>query len=270
VKRLKLNKESYIPILGLGTWQLRGRECQKAVEYALKIGYRHFDTADVYGNHKELGDAIKKSGIKRKDFFITTKVWRSNLRKKGVSDSTNRFLDELGTDYIDLLLIHWPNSQIPIEETLEAMNGLKEKGKIKAMGVSNFTTRHLVDALATKFEVAVNQVEFHPSLNQKGLKNYCDQKGIVITAYSPIAQGQDLILPEIKKLTKKYNKSESQVILNWLMQKNMVAIPRSCSTKHIKDNFDTLNWNLKERDIELIDQIGGEMRLINPGFSEFN
>lgn len=270
MKTLNLNPQTKIPILGFGTWQLQGDKCQKAVEKALEVGYRHIDTAEVYENHQIIGKVLRKSKIPREKLFITSKVWRDDLGKRNVLKACQKALKELQTSYLDLYLIHWPNRNIPIAETLEALGNLKEKGLIKAIGVSNFTINHLKEALKVGVEITNNQVEFHPSLNQKKLKNFCEKRKIVITAYSPLAQGEDLKLPIIRKLALKYKKSPTQVILAWLIQKNIVAIPRSANPKHIEDNFKVLKGNLEERDIKLIDKIGGYLRTINPPFAEFD
>ncbi len=270
IKNLKLNESTSIPVLGLGTWRLLGDKCVQTVSQALEIGYRHFDTAQHYNNQTEIGQAIKSSGLNRKDLFLTSKVWMTNLQREAVFSSLEQTLTQLQTDYLDLYLIHWPNPRVPVVETLEAMKELKQKGKIKAIGVSNFTIDLLKEALASRVEITNNQVEFHPSLNQKSLKDFCDQQNIIITAYSPLGQGDDLKLRLIKQLASKYKKSEAQIILNWLMSKNMVAIPKTADPEHLKDNFASLTWELKSEDIKKIDRIEDDNRLIDPGFIDFS
>ncbi len=270
MKTLPLEEGVEIPVLGLGTWQLKGETAQSAVEKALEVGYRLIDTADAYGNHKEVALAIKNSGIKRVDLFLTTKIWQSDLNRENVISAGNRFLNELEVDYIDLLLIHWPNKEINLEETLEAMNELKRKGIIRSIGVSNFTINHLKDSLNAKVRITNNQVEIHPTLSQIDLRNFCKENNIIVTAYSPIAQGQDLHLPLIQNLAAKYNKPPSHVILNWIIQSGMVAIPRSSNIEHIVDNFRTLDWELEKQDVDEIDNLNSNNRLINPSFSEFD
>lgn len=270
MKTLTLKDGNEIPVIGFGTWLLKRDECRKSVETALEIGYRHVDTADVYGNHEEVAKAIKNSGIKRSDMFITSKVWRSELTKDLALYAGERFLDELEIDYLDLLLIHWPNKNIPIKETLSALNTLKEKGIAKSIGVSNFTAEHLNDALKTNIEFSVNQVEFHPSLNQKELKVFCDENDIIITAYSPNAQGEDFNIKEVKEIAKKYSKSESQVILNWLLNKDIVVIPRSSNPEHIKDNLGSLDWKMESEDYQVIEKLNTGNRIVSPSFNEFN
>ena len=270
MKTFPLNSTTYIPALGLGTWKLKGDECVSTVLKALEIGYRHIDTADAYENHQEVAQGIKQSGIKREEIFITTKVWHDEINEPNLNKSAKRFLEELQTDYLDLLLIHWPNKDIPITESLEELNILKQEGVIKAIGVSNFTIHHLQDALKTGIEVASNQVEFHPSLNQKELKNFCDQNKIVITAYSPLARGYDLELPVIKDLSQKYGKTPSQVILNWLVNKGLVAIPKSSNPQRLLENFQSLDWQIDPQDMELIDNINENHRAVTPVFAEFD
>jgi len=270
MKNFELHSGNEIPALGCGTWKLSPEEAYQSVSTSLEIGYRHIDTADRYGNHDGVAKGIKKSGLKREEFFLTTKVWQTELGKKDVFSSAERFLGELQVDYLDLLLIHWPNKDIPFQETFEAFNELIEKNKIKSFGVSNFTIHHLKDLLDAKIHPNINQVEFHPSLNQKELKEFCDENHIQITAYCPIGQGTDLKIPQIIEIAKKYEKTESQVILNWLVSKGMVAIPRSKNPDHIKENFGALGWELKEEDLTIIDAAGGENRIVIPPFHEFN
>jgi diketogulonate reductase-like aldo/keto reductase len=268
MKTFELKNGKTIPCIGLGTWQLNGEICSKAVVDAIDIGYRHVDTAEIYGNQQNVGEGIKKSGIRRKEIFLTSKVWRSNLKKQDVVDSCKETIEALNTDYIDLYLVHWPNEEVDIKETLEAMELLKEEGLIKNYGVSNFTKDDLEKTKG--FEVVIDQIEFHPTLYQKELKEYCDKRKIVITAYSPLAQGLDLKLPQVVKISEKYKKSTAQIVLNWLRQHKIVAIPRSAEKDHIKDNFESLNWDLEKEDVETLDSLNKDMRVINPGFASWN
>jgi len=266
---LSLNTGASMPALGFGTWQLTGETCVQAVTKALAVGYRHIDTALMYGNHKEVGQAIKESGIQREQLFITTKVPQDSLQKQDVISTCNLALKELDCEYLDMYLIHWPNHDVPIKETLSAMQELKEQGKVKHIGVSNFTIKHLKDAMNTGIEFSNNQVEFHPSLYQKELLEFCNQNNIILTAYSPLARGEDLNLQEIKNLAEKYNKSAAQVVLNWILKKGISAIPKASNPEYIQENFKALEWDLTPEDIALIDQLGKQNRLVNPGFSEF-
>ncbi len=259
-----------IPQIGFGTWQLQDKEALEATSYALEVGYRHIDTAHAYNNHKEISKAIRQSGLSRESLFITTKLWRTHLASKDVRPQISKALDELDLDYINLYLIHWPNHEIPIQETLEALALAKEEGLIRAIGVSNFTISHLKEALTYGIPLENNQVEFHPSLNQNALKEFCDSQKISLTAYSPIAQGRDLMLKEVIKISDKYLKPRSQVIINWLLKKNMIVIPRSSKPKHILENLQAVQWSIDEEDLELLDSINSDNRIVNPDFAEFD
>lgn len=270
MRTLTLKTGNSIPVMGFGTWHLQGDAGYRAVSDALEIGYRHFDTADRYANHDVVGKAIKNSGL-RKDIFLTTKVWRDFLSGKDVLAATDRFLHELQTDYIDLLLVHWPADSTPISETLAAMQELKDRGIIKSFGVSNFTIAHLKEALITNSNIAMNQIEFHPSLNQKELIFFCDEQGIAVTAYSPLAQGADIKLEVITKLAEKYDVTPHQLILAWLMAKGLIVIPRSSKKEHIASNFASSDVELSKEDIEAIDTADiPENRIVVPSFAQFD
>src|SRR3989344_2295650 len=182
-----------MPTLGFGTSRLTGMVGVGAVKTALEVGYRHLDTADSYGNHEAVAEGIKSSGVPREEIFLTTKIDGDDHAYKDVLSATERYLEELNTDYIDLLLIHGPNRAVPVGETLKGMQELKEAGKIRAIGVSNFTRHHLEDTFQTGVEVSVNQVETHPAFNQKDLREFCAEHGIIITAYAPLGRGADQI-----------------------------------------------------------------------------
>lgn len=269
MKTLRCNDNASIPILGLGTYKLIGETARKAVKTALDVGYRHIDTASRYGNQREIGAVVAASDVPREEIFITSKIWHTNLRPADLRAEFDQTLNELQTDYLDLLLIHWPNSDIPVSETLEAMYVLKREGRVRAVGVSNFTISHLHEVVDAGFHPAVNQVEYHPSLHQEDLRSFCQDNDIVVTAYSPLAQGHDLDLPVIKSLAKKYNRSAAQVILNWLMSKGIVVIPRSSNPDYIRDNFNAIEWTLDPSDIARIDEIDAHNRIINPPYAEF-
>jgi 2,5-diketo-D-gluconate reductase B len=187
-----------IPVLGFGTWPLKGQQCFESVRTALALGYRHIDTADGYANHREVGQAIRDSGVTREEIFLTTKVRRNDLRRDDVIAACERFLAELQTDYLDLALIHWPNNDIPMAETFAGFQELKDRGAVRNVGVSNFTIARLERAGAITDGIIVDQVEYHPSLNQQSLLDYCQSRDIAVTAYSPVAKGQDLHLPSFR------------------------------------------------------------------------
>jgi len=266
MKTLKLKSQT-IPALGFGTWQITNDICQQAVEIALEVGYRHIDAAAAYGNQVEVGKALKVSGLNREEYFVTSKLWIANLGKEKARVELHKTLEELGLDYLNLYLMHWPKNLA--RETLEAFEEFKDEGLISDWGVSNCTVHHLLDYISWGFKPVNNQVEFHPSLNQAELKTFCDANEILLTAYSPIAQGADLKLPVIQQLADKYGRSTSQVILNWIVSKGIVAIPKSSSRDHIQDNFGALDWKIEQSDIELIDSVNSDNRLIAPDWAEF-
>lgn len=269
MKSIMLNAEASIPVLGFGTWSLTGREGVDAVASALDVGYRHIDTADAYGNHTEVAEGIKRALIAREDIFITTKLrYPSGYTKEAVGADTERFLAELGTSYLDLLLIHWPNREVPFEETLHAMNKLKENGTIRAIGVSNFTPHHLDDALKSGVEITMNQVEMRPTFNQKALREYCASKNISITAYSSLKMGE-VDNSVIVALGEKYDKTPQQIIINWVVARGMVAIPKSAHPARIKENFESVSFEMEEADLARLDALPQSSRGNNPAFGDF-
>jgi len=194
-----------MPRLGLGTWQLRGARGTYIVKRAIELGYRLIDTADAYGNHEEIREALK--GFDRSNLFITTKVRRSNLRYHDVIRDCNRSLRELGTEYVDLYLIHWPNEMIAIQETLTAFNELVDDGKIRSIGVSNFTIRHLKDALQIEeHPLTNNQVRFHLYDYDQALLAFCKKQNIIVTAYSPLGRGRILHIPTLQEMARRYHR----------------------------------------------------------------
>ncbi|MFB6212359.1 MAG: aldo/keto reductase [Candidatus Magasanikbacteria bacterium] len=269
-KKIQLQSGIEVPAIGLGTWQLTGSLCREIVEKALKIGYRHIDTAEMYKNHKEIGRELENSPLDRSELFITTKVWYTHLSGQSIIDSAYKFQRELRTDYLDSLLIHWPNSEIPVRETLQAMKKLKKEGTIKTFGVSNFTRDLLKEAIETGLNIDLNQVEYHLSLNQNGLKNFCDKNNIAVTAYSPLGRGGDLGNTKVKELSEKYNKTPAQIILNWLLSKGLIVIPKASQEKHLRENIKSFDFEMDKKDIKQLENTSSkDNRIINPGFSEF-
>jgi 2,5-diketo-D-gluconate reductase A len=270
MKDIMLNDQISIPQLGFGTWQIPLAEAEHSVADALAVGYRHIDTADIYGNHRGVGRGIKSSGLRRSDIFLTTKVWNSDHAPDAVRASTLRFLEELGTEYIDLLLIHWPTGDVPVAETLHAMDELQKEGIVRAVGVSNFTAHHLEDALASGVAIVNNQVEIHPLFNQEALRAACASLGISVTAYSPLGHGADLKDPVILELSEKYRGSPAQIALNWVMAQDMIAIPKSVHPDRIRDNFAASAWTMDEADLARIDALPQGPRTCDPHFNEFD
>ncbi len=267
--KFPLNDELSIPAIGFGTWKLKGEEGRQAVQTALEVGYLHIDTADRYGNHKEVAEAIKASGVARSEIFLTSKVWRDNLHAADLLADVDRFLVELDTDYIDLLLIHWPNKEIPITETMAALDKCRQAGKVKAIGVSNFTKRHIEDALATGVNIVNNQVELHPSFNQADLRAFCKEKNIVVTAYSALSSG-NMESPLIQSLGEKYGRSPAAIILNWVVSRGVVALCKSVTKERMLDNLTATDFIIEPDDLQKIDELEQGPRFLSFDFSEFD
>ncbi len=249
-----------IPVLGLGTWLLTGEKCIETVKLALQLGYRHIDTAEMYGNQREIGMAIQ--GFDRKKLFIVSKVWTNHLCYKDVLKACDETLRELNTRYLDLYLIHGPSTDVPVQETLKALDELKEQGKIRGLGVSNFNEAQLQEALSTGSVIATNQVEFHPLLYQKELLQFCSSKKVPITAYCPIARGRVLQNKTIQRIAEKHGKSPAQVSLKWLLHKGLIAIPKASSRQHLRENIDLFGWQLGNEELGEIDAIKEQLRLV--------
>ena len=241
-----------IPALGLGTYKLAGREGEKQIERALQLGYRHIDTAEMYGNEEEVGKAVKNSGIKREDIFITTKVWPSNFSKNKFVAGVEESLRKLKIDTIDLLLLHWPGNDEVNKLAAELLNDCLHKQYTKLAGVSNFNIQQL-QAAQKIVPVSCNQVEYSPYNNNKALLKYMQQHNMFLTAYSPLARGAVLQQPVIKKLAGTYNKSGAQIVLRWLLQQqNVAAIPKAGSEKHSLQNLEVFDFELSEDDMQQV------------------
>lgn len=265
---LRKAKDMEVPILGLGTWQMEGEACKKAVESALELGYRHIDTAAIYGNEEEVEEAVNDAGVDRKEVFLTTKVWRTELRHDDLISSAKQSLERLKTDYVDLLLIHWPNQSVPLEESLGAMRELKDEGKVKHVGVSNFTPELLERALEIEPEIVCNQVEMHPFLQQREMLKFCVENDIILTAYSPLAHGKVIGNQTLEEIGEKYDKNAAQVALRWLIQQDkVVAIPKSSSEEHQGQNLEALDFHLDEEDLNKISRMDKNHRETDPPFA---
>lgn len=255
-----------MPVLGFGTFQSQGDTCRNAVKTALDIGYRHVDTANMYENESAVGQGIKDSGVPRDELFITSKLKMHHLDPDGVRASCENSLRELDIEYLNLLLIHWPEESVPLADTLGAMAELKKEGKIRHLGVSNFTVDWLTRAIAAVDEpIFCNQIEYHPFLSQESISGLCREKGIGVTAYSPLARGQAVTDDRLKAIGRTYNKSAAQVALRWILQQpGTIAIPKGTSAEHIRANFDIFDFELEPNDIITINAIEKDRRLINP------
>jgi len=262
-------KETKIPALGFGTWQLTGSQCESAVAYALELGYRHIDTAQAYGNERQVGRAIKQSAIKRDAIFLTTKIAPDNLAAKDMTRSLASSLEALGTDHVDLLLIHWPSATVKMDETLQAMNEAKGRGQVKHIGVSNFTVAHMREAIEMhKAEVVCNQIEYHALLGQSRVIDFARAHAIMVTAYCPLARGRIADQPALATIAKRHGKSVAQIALRWLIQQDGVsAIPKSSKHEHIAANFAIFDFSLSAIEMAEINKLRGDGRVVNPAFA---
>ncbi len=265
-----LNNGLKMPLFGLGVFMSKeGLEVENAVKAALEAGYQHIDTAAVYGNERGVGKAVNSSGIPREEIFITSKVWNSDQGYQTTFDAFQESIDRLQTDYIDLYLIHWPKGNLSVE-TWKAMEEIYASGRIKAIGVSNFLVHHL-EALLPHCKVipAVNQVEFHPYLQQPPLMEFCRTHGIQPEAWSPIMRGKVNEIPVLQALAVKYGKTPVQVTLRWELQKQIVTIPKSVHRDRILSNADVFDFELSAEDMGKIDgldkhhRFGGDPDHIN-------
>jgi len=256
-----------VPALGFGTYKLTGENCTQAVSEALEIGYRHLDTARMYENETEVGQGMRNSSVERQEVFLTSKIWMEHLNPDDLKRELQNSLKELQTDYLDLLLIHWPNPDIPLRTTLEAMKELKEQGLIRNIGVSNFPSSLLKQALEHA-SILCDQVEYHPLLGQETLLKVAAENDLMLTAYSPLAQGKANENQVLEDIGKAHGKSATQVGLRWLLeQPQVVAIPRSTNPEHIQQNFDIFDFKLSPEDKEKINSLPKDQRQINPDFA---
>lgn len=267
--QIELKGGGSMPALGFGTWQLEGEGCVRSVREALDIGYRHIDTAQIYENEYEVGKALVQSRLPREQLFITTKLWTNNFTAPRVASSADESLRKLGLDYVDLLLIHWPNADVPLGETLSAMEKLQKFGKVKAIGVSNFPVSWMKKAVeCSGVPVVCNQVEYHALLSQDAVLDYARAHNIAITAYSPLARAKLAKHPVLARIGEKYGKSASQVALRWLVeQPGVAAIPKAASEANARANFEIFDFSLSAEDTREISALQGNGRVINPGFA---
>jgi diketogulonate reductase-like aldo/keto reductase len=255
-----------MPVLALGTWELRGDECVLTVQDAVELGYRHIDTAELYENEAEIGQALRDAD--RGQLFITSKVANSHLRREDLLKACEASLKRLGTEYIDLYLVHWPNDDVPIAETMKAMKELVEAGKVRSVGLSNFDVGRMQEAMsASDVAICNNQVEYHPYRPRREIPQFCHKRGISVTAYCPLARGEVLGDARLVKIGKKYDKSAVQVSLRWLLQKGVIIIPKASSREHLQENADMDGWELSADDMEAIDALGVEKKLVDSTYT---
>jgi len=263
--KIKLNNEVEVDQLALGTFRSKPGEAYDAVKFALDAGYRHIDTAAIYGNEKDVGRAVNDSSVPREEIFVTTKVWNSEQGYESALKAFEHSLSELEFDYVDLLLIHWPKSYEKTRETWRALEEIYASGKAKAIGVSNFKIHDLQNLLeVAKVIPVVNQVECHIGLQNHRLKEFCDQYGIILEAYAPLMSHQieTLLSNEVlQEIAKKHNASIPQVAIKWLLQRGLIALPKSVHENRIISNFESLNVELDSDDMAEIRKLNNARRL---------
>jgi len=259
---VKLNNDVRMPILGLGVYQSPPRRVTRnAVNFALRIGYRHVDTARIYGNEADVGEAVRESGVPRGDLFVTTKLWNSDQGYDSTLRACEASLKRLGLDYLDLYLVHFPVPDVR-KESWSAMETLLKKGRCRAIGVSNFTIRHLEELIEESHIMpSVNQVEFHPFLYQRELLKYCQNRGIQVEAYSPLASGERLKHPRIGSLAEKYSRSPAQLMIRWGIQHGLVVIPKSTREERIRENGQVFDFDISDDDMRSLDSLNEDLRL---------
>jgi len=256
-----------IPKLGFGTWEITGPEASEAVRDALQLGYRHIDTARAYGNEAEVGRGLADSSVERGEIFLTTKLWYSRLRPAEVREQLEESLRDLGTDYVDLLLIHWPNPDVPLGQTLRVMGELRDEGKLRHLGVSNFPGALVREALELE-PIIADQVEYHPYLAQPELLALARERDLMLTAYSPFAHGallDDRVLWEVGDA---HGKSAAQVALRWLLdQPHVAAIPKASSHANRAANLDVFDFELDDEQRGAIASLARGQRTADPSWA---
>jgi 2,5-diketo-D-gluconate reductase B len=258
-----------IPLLGLGTWDLRGRACARVVEQALRLGYRHIDTAEIYDNEAAVGEGLRAAGVRRSEVFVTTKIWPTHFAPLELERAARECLARLRLSEVDLLLLHWPNPRIPLAETVGALCRVKRAGLARHIGVSNFTVALLGEAVQAASEpLACNQVECHPFLDQSKVIAACRQHGMAVVAYCPIARGSTRHDQVLARIGAAHKKTAAQVSLRYLVQRDIAVIPRTSKVERLEENAAIFDFTLSEPEMA---QIGGlarpDGRLIDWAFS---
>ncbi|MDP9405892.1 MAG: aldo/keto reductase [Actinomycetota bacterium] len=258
---------AHVPSLGLGTWQLEGEQCRRVVADAVELGYRHLDTAQAYGNEEQVGTGIRDAAVDRDQLWLTTKVWIHSLAPDDVRRTTEESLRRLGSDYVDLLLVHWPVAMDILDATLAAMTALRDEGKVRHVGVSNFTPSQFERA-AGLAPVVCNQVEYHPFLAQDEVIAAARKHDAMVTAYSPLARGNVAADPVLTEIGQAHGKTAVQVALRWLVEQDGVsAVPKASSRAHLESNLGIFDFALSEAEHERIAGLARGERLIDPPFA---
>jgi diketogulonate reductase-like aldo/keto reductase len=265
-----LHNGQSIPVIGLGTWQSQKNEAYEAVKHALKVGYRHIDTAMIYGNEEEVGKAIKEVGINREELFITTKLWNTDQGYEKTKKAIDLSLEKMGIKYIDLYLVHWFKGYDQLKQSWKAMEEAVKEGKIRSLGVSNHNIHHIMNLLEfAEIKPVINQVETHVELQNERLQQFCEANNILLEAYAPMMSWRikDLLANEtLQEIAKKYNKTVPQISLRWLIQRGIIILPKSINPTRIEQNFDVFDFSLTDEDML-------QIRKLNKGnkmFPEFD
>lgn len=258
-----------IPAIGLGTWELSGRNCSRIVEQAIRLGYRHIDTAQAYENEREVGEGVRGSGIRRDDVFITTKIWTTHFAPLDLIRSVRESLARLRMDHADLVLLHWPNPHVALHETLRGLGRVREAGLARHVGLSNFTVALIEQAMAvSSVPLVCNQIEYHPYLSQDKVLAACRHFGLAVMAYSPIARGRIKNDATLGRIAARYGKTPAQVCLRWLVQQGAAAIPRTSRIERLSENIAIEDFALSDADMAEIFALGSPAgRLTNYAFS---
>lgn len=271
--RIRTAGQANIPVLGLGTWQSTGQDCIDVVKEALQLGYEHIDTAQAYSNEREVGLGIKQSGVARDKFFLTTKIFPDELKfePEKLQAAARRSLENLDTDYVDLLLLHWPDKRVPLYETMPALCELQKQGFTRHIGVSNFNIDYLLEAQRhADVPIVVNQVEFHPFIKQSTLEAFLNNYHILLEAYSPLARGDVFDNEVIKEIANKHNITPAQVSLAWILSDaKRIAIPKTANPAHLQSNLEAINIKLDADDIKRINALASRSgrKIKHPDYS---
>lgn len=258
-----------VPRLGFGTWKLKDEEAVSGVKTALEVGYRHIDTAAIYENEEAVGQGLKQSGLARDDYFLTTKIWNEDIDARRIGAAADESLQRLGVDHVDLLLLHWPRPDRPVAEQVLELADVKKAGKARAIGVSNYNTSQLGEAIAACPDLFCLQAEYHPELDQDPVLNIIRNSNMLFTAYSPLGRGDSLDKDVIREIAKTHDKGPAQVILRWMMQQqNVAAIPKASGRDHIEANFDIFDFELSDDEMKRIfGLVEPDGRIIDPDWA---
>jgi len=255
-----------IPALGFGTFRVPGPDAERMVSHVLANGYRHIDTAQIYGNEAEVGEGIRRSGVARGDIFLTTKVWVENYKRDAFLASVDESLKKLKTDYVDLLLLHWPNQTVPLAEQIGALNELAGAGKVRHIGVSNFNTDLMGEAVKlSSLPVVTNQVEYHPYIDQTSVLRAAKQLDMSVTAYYAMADGKVLEDAVLKAIAAKHGKSIAQIVLRWIVQQDLIALSKTVSEQRAEENAAIFDFELCSEEMAAIHALAKpDGRIVSP------